>query len=135
MTAPVDTASDMILGELTLAQSARYAFAATHIERAVYVVSGTVRVEGQEGVFEQGQLVVLKPGAEVVFSADAPSRLMLVGGEPFPERRYLYWNFVSSRPDRIEQAKADWRAGRFDGVAGEDEFIPLPPDVPGARLA
>ncbi|WP_428332487.1 pirin family protein [Novosphingobium sp.] len=135
MTAPVETASDMILGELTLAQGARYAFAAEHVERAVYVVSGAIRAEGQDGAFVQGQLVVLKPGAEVVLNADEPSRLMLVGGEPMPEQRYLFWNFVSSRPDRIEQAKADWRAGRFDGVAGEDEFIPLPPDVPGAKLA
>jgi len=135
MTAPVETASDMILGELTLAQAARYAFAPAHIERAIYIVSGTIRVEGQEGVFGEGQLVVLKPGVEVVLSADAPSRLMLVGGEPLPEKRYLFWNFVSSRADRIEQAKADWRAGRFEGVSGDDEFIPLPPEVPGAKLA
>ncbi|KUR76567.1 pirin family protein [Novosphingobium sp. Fuku2-ISO-50] len=134
MTAPVETASDMILAELMLAAGGRYAFGAAHVERAVYVVSGAVRVEGQEGAFAAGQLVVLKPGAEVVLAADMPSRLMLVGGEPFPERRYVWWNFVSSRPERIEAAKADWRAGRFDGVAGDDEFIPLPPDVPGVRL-
>jgi redox-sensitive bicupin YhaK (pirin superfamily) len=134
LVAPVDTASDMILAELMLATGARYAFSPEHVERAIYVVSGTVGVEGQDGAFETGQLVLLKPGAEVVLSADAPSRLMLVGGEPLPERRYLYWNFVSSRIDRIEQAKADWRAGSFDAVSGDDEFIPLPPEVPGAKL-
>jgi redox-sensitive bicupin YhaK (pirin superfamily) len=135
LTAPVETASDMVLAELTLTSGARYAFAPEHVERAAYIVSGTIRVEGQDGEFPAGQLVVLKPGAEVVLYAKETSRLMLVGGEPLPERRYLWWNFVSSRPDRIEQAKADWRAGRFDVVAGDDEFIPLPPDVPGAKLA
>lgn len=135
MVAPVETASDMILAELILAAGARYAFAPVHVERAIYVVSGTIRVEGQDGGFGDGQLVVLKPGAEVVVCADTSSRLMLVGGEPMAERRYLYWNFVSSRIDRIEQAKADWREGRFDAVSGDDEFIPLPPEVPGARLA
>jgi redox-sensitive bicupin YhaK (pirin superfamily) len=127
MVAPVATTSDMILAELILDALARYAFAAMHIERAVYVVSGAIRVEGQEGPFAAGQLVVLKPGAPVVLAADQASRLMLVGGEPFPEPRQVFWNFVSSRPDRIEQAKADWREGRFDAVPDEDEFIPLPP--------
>jgi redox-sensitive bicupin YhaK (pirin superfamily) len=129
MVAPVATTSNMILAELMLETHARYAFAATHVERAVYVVTGAIRVEGQDGVFGSGQLVVLKPGADIVLAADSASRLMLVGGEPFPEPRQVFWNFVSSRPDRIEQAKADWREGRFDTVPGEDEFIPLPPDV------
>ena len=135
LTSPVKTLSDMIYGDLTLAPGARYCFGAEHIERAVYVVTGSLRIEGQEGSFGAAQLVVIRPGAEVVLTSDEPSRLMLAGGEPFPEKRLIYWNFVSSRADRIEQAKDDWRAGRFDPVPGESEFIPLPPDVPGARLA
>ena len=135
LTSPVETFSDMIYGDLTLAPGARYRFAAEHIERAVYVVSGALRVEGQEGTFGATQLVVLKPGAEVVLTTDQATRLMLVGGEPFPEKRYIYWNFVSSSVERIEQAKADWRANRFARVPGDDEFIPLPADVPGAKLA
>ncbi|MGG2324728.1 pirin-like C-terminal cupin domain-containing protein, partial [Salmonella enterica] len=87
---------------------------------------GSLRVAGQDGAFGPSQLVVFKPGEQVVLSADEPTRLMLVGGEPFPEKRYVYWNFVSSRIDRIEQAKADWREGRFARVPGDDEFIPLP---------
>ena len=109
-----------------MAAGGRYAFGAAHVERAVYVVSGAVRVEGQEGAFAAGQLVVLKPGAEAVLAADMPSRLMLVGGEPFPERRYVWWNFVSSRKERIESAKEDWKQGRFAAVPGESELIPLP---------
>ena len=135
LTSPVETFSDMIYGDLLLAPGARYRFAAEHIERAVYVVSGALRVEGQEGTFGATQLVVLKPGAEVVLTTDQATRLMLVGGEPFPEKRYIYWNFVSSSVERIEQAKADWRANRFARVPGDDEFIPLPAEVPGARLA
>jgi hypothetical protein len=55
---------------------------------------------------------------------------MLLGGEPLAEPRHIYWNFVSSSQDRIEQAKDDWRHGRFPEIAGETEFIPLPPDLP-----
>ena len=71
---------------------------------------------------------MFRPGAEIVLRATQAAVLLLIGGEPLPERRYLDWNFVSSSRERIEQAKQDWRAGRFDGVAGDSEFIPLPAD-------
>ena len=74
------------------------------------------------------QLVIFKPGAEIVLGTQRGAHLMLVGGEPFPEQRHIYWNFVSSSKDRIEQAKDDWRNRRFPEIAGETEFIPLPPD-------
>jgi len=135
LSSPVETFSDMIYADLTLSPHARYRFAPDHVERAVYVVSGSLGIEGQPGSFGASQLVVLKPGAEVVLTTAEPTRLMLVGGEPFPEKRLVYWNFVSSRAARIDQAKADWREGRFASVPGESDFIPLPPDVPGARLA
>jgi redox-sensitive bicupin YhaK (pirin superfamily) len=85
-------------------------------------------VEGQP--FTPSELVVLKPGAEIVLTSPRGARMVMVGGEPFPEQRYIYWNFVSSRPDRIEQAKRDWRERNFADVPGEEEFIPLPPDPP-----
>lgn len=134
MTSPVQTFSDMIYGDLMLAPGARYAFRAEHIERAVYVVTGSLRIEGQDGRFGSSQLVVLKPGAEVVLTTEEHTRLMLVGGEPFPEKRFIYWNFVHSDAERIEQAKEDWRHDRFARVPEESEFIPLPPDVPGVKL-
>jgi redox-sensitive bicupin YhaK (pirin superfamily) len=134
MTSPVRTFSDLIFADLVLAPGARYAFRADHVERAVYVVTGSLRVAEQEGAFDASQLVVLKPGAEVVLSTDTGARLILLGGEPLAEKRYIYWNFVSSRPERIEQAKEDWRAGRFASVPGDSEFIPLPPDPVGLRL-
>lgn len=112
---------------------ARYCPSVEHIERALYVVSGAIEVVGQTGRFNAGELVVLKPGAEVIVRADGVTRLMLAGGEPFPEQRHICWNFVSSREDRIEQAKRDWRADRFDHVPDEVDFIPLPAEPEPVR--
>jgi redox-sensitive bicupin YhaK (pirin superfamily) len=97
------------------------------------VISGEMEVVGQTGRFQAGELVVLKPGAEVVVQAYGATRLMLAGGEPFPETRHIYWNFVSSREDRIEQAKRDWKADKFAHVPDEVDFIPLPPDPEPVR--
>ena len=71
-------------------------------------------------------MVVFEPGGAVTVTAREASRLMLLGGAPLEGERHLWWNFVASSKDRIEQAKADWRAGRFAQVPGETEFIPLP---------
>lgn len=134
LTSPVKTFSDVLCGDLVLSPGGRYRLAADHIERAAYVVNGDVVVEGQEGSFATSQLIIFKPGAEVVITSANGARIFLIGGEPFAEKRYVYWNFVSSRAERIEQAKQDWREGRFGPVPGDDEFIPLPEDVPGVKL-
>ena len=125
---PVKTFSDMVYADVAIVNGSRFQVPRDHVERAVYIVSGAIEVIGQEGRFEATQLVVLKPDAEIVLRAIGPTRLMMIGGEPFPERRHIYWNFVSSSTDRIEQAKRDWREGRFAQVPGETEFIPLPDD-------
>jgi hypothetical protein len=116
---------------VVLAPGARFVVPGDHVERAAVVVSGTITVEGEGGSFADTQLVVFRPGAEVVLAAPAGARVMVIGGEPFAERRWIWWNFVSSSKERIEAAKADWRAGRFPPIAGETEFIPLPEDPPG----
>ncbi|MBO9575960.1 MAG: pirin family protein [Sphingobium sp.] len=127
MTSPVQTFSDMLYADVLLAPGARYQLKAEHVERAAYVIIGEVGVEGQTGSFAQNELVIFKPGAEIVLRAvSGPARIMLVGGEPLSEQRHIYWNFVSSSPERIEQAKQDWREDRFAHVPGESEFIPLP---------
>jgi len=126
LVSPVRTFSDMVYADIRLVDGARYQLRAGHVERAIYVVSGEVEVIGQTGGFATGELVVLKPGAEIILRSKGDSRLMLVGGEPLPEKRNIYWNFVSSSLDRIEQAKRDWREQRFARVPDETEFIPLP---------
>ncbi|MEY9148756.1 pirin family protein [Bradyrhizobium elkanii] len=132
---PVPVYSDLMYVNVVLDAGARLQVPADHIERAAFVISGEIEVAGQSGIFGETQLVAFRPGAEILLQARGPSHLMLLGGEPFPEKRYIYWNFVSSSKDRIEQAKDDWRHGRFAEIAGETEFIPLPPDPPGVRIA
>ena len=71
-------------------------------------------------------MIVFEPGSRPVLHAETDTRLMLVGGAPLDGERHLWWNFVSSSPERIERAKRDWAEGRFAPVPGETEFIPLP---------
>lgn len=132
--APTHAFSDMFNADLSLADDARFRIDTEHVERAVYVVSGAIEVAGQTGLFGKDRLIVFRPGAEIVLRASGATRLMLLGGEPLGEKRHIYWNFVSSSRERIEQAARDWRDRRFPGVPGETEFIPLP-DAPPLRAA
>ena len=120
------TFSDLFYADLQLKAGARYHLSGEHVERALYVVSGEVEVVGQSGRFGADQLVVLRPGSDVVIRALGEARLMLLGGEPLDGPRHIDWNFVSSRQDRILQAAEDWRARRFADVPGDDDYIPLP---------
>lgn len=128
---PVPVLSELMYLDAVIEPGARLQVPAQHIERAAFIVSGEIEVVGQTGSFGEGQFVVFKPGAEIVLGAHSGAHLMLVGGEPLTEPRHVYWNFVSSSKDRIEQAKDDWRHGRFPQIVGETEFIPLPPDTSG----
>ncbi len=128
-TSPVRTSSSLFFVDLTLAAGARVEVPADYTERAIYVVEGRVEL-GEDGSFEAGQLLVLKPGHVLTLAAGGATRVVLLGGEPMESPRYLSWNFVSSSAARIEQAKQDWRAQNFPRIPGETEFIPLP-DIPG----
>lgn len=132
--APTRIFSDTLYADLALIDGARFQIEAGHIERAIYVVDGAIEVVGQTGSFSKDQLVVLKPGVEVVVKAIGGARMILLGGEPLEGKRHIYWNFVSSSSERIDQAAEDWRNRRFPGVPGETEFIPLP-DAPARRAA
>lgn len=114
----------MIAADFNLAAGARVAIPADWAERALYVSSGTLALDGRE--FHAGELVVLRGGVAAEAGATIDTRMMLLGGEPLEAPRHIWWNFVSSSRDRIEQAKEDWRMGRFAPVPGETEFIPLP---------
>jgi redox-sensitive bicupin YhaK (pirin superfamily) len=128
---PVATLSELFQVDVLLAPGARIDVPGDYSERAIYVTQGSLNL-GDDGIFEAGQLLVLKPGRQVVLqgAGSTPSRLLLVGGEPMDGPRYLTWNFVSSSPERIEQAKQDWRDQKFPAVPDETEFIPLP-DIQG----
>ena len=98
---------------------------ADHEERALYVIDGTIDIAGDK--FEPGRLLVFKPGDKVTITAATDTHFVIVGGAPMDGPRHIWWNFVSSRKERIEQAKAEWAAGHFGKVPGDEiEFIPLP---------
>jgi redox-sensitive bicupin YhaK (pirin superfamily) len=124
--APVAVFTDTLYASAELAAGATLALPPDHEERAVYLVEGSVSVEGV--ALEPGQMAVLAPGGDVAIRAGAASIAMLVGGARMDGHRYIWWNFVASSRERIEQAKADWRDDRFAAVPGETERIPLPGD-------
>ena len=123
MTSPVATLWPTLYVDASMSQGSRLQVP-DQTERAVYVAEGEITVAGAP--LRAGQLAVLVPEAEAVLQAVSRSRLMLLGGERFPTARYIWWNFVASSRERIEQAKERWRARQFDPVPGETEFIPLP---------
>ena len=131
MKAPTTTYAETIYAEILLGPSGAIPIEADADERAVMLVGGEGSLDGK--VLTLYELVVLRPGSEMVLTSDHGGRVMLLGGEAFSTRRHAWWNFVSSSRERIEQAKADWREGRFPKVPGdEEEFIPLP-EVPLTR--
>ncbi|MEM6679504.1 MAG: pirin-like C-terminal cupin domain-containing protein, partial [Pseudomonadota bacterium] len=131
---PLKTASETLYADIALAAGGRYQVEASHEERALYVLAGPIAVE--EKTYEPGTLLILSRAQSVLVEAKGDARLMLFGGEPMEGPRYIWWNFVSSRPERIEAAKQEWRQGRFDTVPGdEEEFIPLPEDNTKPRRA
>lgn len=96
----------------------------TSEEGAIYVVDGEIEVEGK--TYGDYQLIIFKKGQAIQFKATKNSKVMVFGGEVFPERRYIWWNFVSHDKEKIEKAKEDWKQGRFAPVINETERIPLP---------
>jgi redox-sensitive bicupin YhaK (pirin superfamily) len=126
--AKVKTHSPLFYVHWQLGAGARAQLPAEYSERAAYIVSGTVEIEGR--THEAGRLLVFSPGDPILFTAPQAATVMLLGGEPLGHR-FVEWNFVSSSKERIEQAKHDWRAGRMKlPVADDKEFIPLPDDPP-----
>jgi redox-sensitive bicupin YhaK (pirin superfamily) len=123
-TSPVGTLSDWLYAEVRLEPGAQVPFDPDQEERAIYVAEGEVEIAGDS--FEGPRLLIFRPGDRIGVKAKRRSRLMLLGGEAMEGPRHIWWNFVSSSQERIEQAKQDWKAGRFRLVSGETEFIPLP---------
>ncbi len=125
LASPVKVFSGIFYVDAHLDAGASFAMTMAHEERGVFVVDGTVRVNDQQlGIAD---MAVLDPDEKATVTASGPGRVMLLGGEPLDGQRHLWWNFVSSSKDRIERAKAEWKAGKFGLIPGDDkEFIPLP---------
>lgn len=124
--APVAVSSPCFYADVTLTPGGRVPMPEEHEERAAYVVAGSASVAGT--AFEAGRMLVFRAGDALALTAGPEgARLLLLGGAVMDGPRYMFWNFVSSSRERIQQAKDDWKAGRFGLVPGDEkEFIPLP---------
>jgi hypothetical protein len=126
LTSPVKTFSPIFYADARLAPGGALHYAAEHEERALFIIDGEIQTGGIE-VHGPGALLALEKDEEVTLYADAPARVMLLGGAKLDGDRHIWWNFVSSSRDRIERAKQEWRDGKFGRIPGDDkEFIPLP---------
>ncbi|ESW87104.1 pirin family protein [Mesorhizobium sp. M0924] len=122
---PVRADTETLYADLRLAPGASVKIPADAEERAIYTLHGDVSVSGDR--FPAERLLVFRPGDEIVVSSERGAHFMLFGGASLGSPRHIWWNFVSSSKERIEQAKQEWKTGRFDIVPGdEEEFIPLP---------
>jgi len=121
---PLDAPHPMICADIALAKGGNFDPSADYPERALYVAIGEIDLNGTR--YSQGQLLVLPGDEKLNIGALSDARLMLLGGEAMDGPRHIWWNFVSSSKDRIEQAKQDWKQRRFPAVPGETDFIPLP---------
>ena len=120
----VEMVSDWFYVEVALDADMSAPLDADHEERAIYLVDGEVEIAGDK--FTAPQLLIFRPGDRITVKALRKTRMMFLGGSALEGPRHIWWNFVSSSKERIEQSKADWKAGRFEHVPGEHEFIPLP---------
>ena len=124
--AKVTTHSPMFYAHMEMASETRIELPNDYSERAIYIVSGAIETGGT--IYGLGQLLVFRSGEDALVKAAEQSTLLALGGEPLGPR-FIEWNFVASSQKRIEEAKADWRAGRFKLPDSDNkEFIPLPPD-------
>jgi len=120
----VKTNSPLFYVHTNLQQGARFNLPERHSERGIYIAKGSIEISGRN--YTSGQMVVFSKTEQPVLIAREPSTLMLLGGEPLGER-FIWWNFVSSSRERIEQAKSDWKEGRILLPPRDNrEFIPLP---------
>jgi redox-sensitive bicupin YhaK (pirin superfamily) len=120
-TAPVKTASNLFYADVSLARGQKLPLDAEYEERSLYLLWGRITISGQ--TYEPERLLVFAPGERATIAAQEDARFLLMGGAPLEGPRYIWWNFVSSSRERIEQAREDWTRGRFDTVPGDQEIM------------
>lgn len=120
---PARVASPLFYLDVRMKAGDHFVLAPEYQQRAVYVLEGAPTMDGE--AVQPGELAILRPDTSVQIGSDGQARFVVFGGEPLGHR-YLWWNFVSSRRERIETAKRDWQEQRFGKIPGETEFIPLP---------
>jgi redox-sensitive bicupin YhaK (pirin superfamily) len=122
----VKTHSPLFYLHVELDEAAKFGLPKEHSERGIYIAKGSIETNGT--VYSEGQLLVFTKGVDPMITAKQKTTLMLLGGEPLGDR-FIWWNFVSSRKERIEQAKEDWKQGRIILPPNDNqEFVPLPDD-------
>jgi len=125
VTSPVRASSPLFYVDAAMPAGSELTLPSEHEERAVYVIDGALGCGAERA--EAGRMLVFAPEAKVVVRAEPATRVVLVGGAPLEGGRHIFWNFVSSSRERIEQAKRDWKEGRYPKVPGDEvEFSPLP---------
>jgi redox-sensitive bicupin YhaK (pirin superfamily) len=122
--APVSMVSPWFYTEVNAEAGTSVPLDPDHEERAIYVVDGEIEIANER--YTGPRLLVFRPGDRITVKAMQPTRMMFLGGDALEGPRHIWWNFVSSSKERIEQAKQDWKTGRFAVVPQEHEFIPLP---------
>jgi redox-sensitive bicupin YhaK (pirin superfamily) len=121
---PVEVLSPMIYGELKVPENVTYTLPVLASEQAIYIAEGEILAEGKE--YGDGSMLVLAPDRTLTLRALKSARIMILGGDPIGKRK-IYWNFVHSNPEKIEEAKQRWADQKFPAIEGETEFVPLPP--------
>jgi len=125
VTSPAKTQWETLYAALSLGQKTVFEVPKKTEERALYIIKGTLEICGRE--YNERQMIVLRPGKNVAIKAQTEVNVIVLGGAAMDEPRYIWWNYVSSSIEQIKAAAAQWRAGEFDAVPGDDkEFIPLP---------
>ena len=121
---PVTMVSPWFYSEVTAKQGIGVPLDPDHEERAIYLIDGEIEIAGAR--YQGPRLLIFRPGDRITVKTLSPVRMMFLGGDALEGPRHIWWNFVSSSKERIEQAKQDWKTGRFAHVPNEHEFIPLP---------
>ena len=123
-TSPVRMVSPWFYTEVTAQAATQVPLDPDHEERAIYLIDGEIEIAHER--YQGPRLLIFRPGDRITVTANTAARMMFLGGDALEGPRHIWWNFVSSSKERIEQAKQDWKTGRFAAVPQEHEFIPLP---------